>query len=399
MRILFLNHNHERFGTYFRCYFLAQGLSNLGHRVTMICASGKKFDLLIRKKKINPNFTIITLPRIKYHRYFTGQAFLRLPLTILHVLFSKFDLLYAFTVAQPQIGVPALIAKKVKKKPLLIDWDDFWGGGFAKAHGGVIQYILTWFERNVVKFADQVTYVSDFLGKEIEKIDALIPKKKIVNGANEQEIRVIDKNTAKRRLEFDLAGKFLLSVGNTYTDSFGLMLKAFQKAREKLKDLKLILVGNLEIKEDFKPLFRQLKDNILVIGPKPYSEISYYLAAADTLILPMDDDQIEYARFPMRFGDYLCAKRPIVSNAVGEVKKYLKKYKAGFVTPTKNYQKMAEAIIESFLNQKLSSEFSENARKLAEGSLSRRRVVKQVSKSISSLKRNFCTNTGKTSEK
>lgn len=52
MRILILNHNYEKFGTWFRCIRYAKSLSN-EHDVTMICASGKKIDLKIRKKKLD----------------------------------------------------------------------------------------------------------------------------------------------------------------------------------------------------------------------------------------------------------------------------------------------------------------------------------------------------------
>ena len=39
MNILFLNHNPERYGTYFRCYHLGRHLADRGHNVTLVCAS------------------------------------------------------------------------------------------------------------------------------------------------------------------------------------------------------------------------------------------------------------------------------------------------------------------------------------------------------------------------
>ena len=51
MNILILNHNYEKFGTWFRCIKFAKALAN-HHQVTMICASGNKFDFKIRKKKL-----------------------------------------------------------------------------------------------------------------------------------------------------------------------------------------------------------------------------------------------------------------------------------------------------------------------------------------------------------
>lgn len=384
-KILILNHNHERFGTYFRCYFIAEGLSKIGYKVTMVCASGENLDLLIKKKKISDNFEIITLPRIKYHKYFSGQAVLRLPLTIILVLFCRFDLLYSFAIALPQIGIPAWIGKKIRGKKLIIDWDDLWGGGFAVTHGKIIAKVLTWCERNFIKVADKVTYVSDYLGKEIEKIDPEIIKVKIENGANSKQISVMDKNEVRKKFGYEEDKILAVSIGNTYTASFGLMLEAFKRAKVKIKNLRLLLVGSVVIKDEFKDLFKSLGENVVLVGSKPYSEIPSYMAIADVLLLPMDNDPIELARFPMRFGDYLCAGRPIVSNAVGEVKYYLEKYNAGLISPPASTKEFGDNILLVLKDKKLAEQLSRNARKLAEGDLSRDNVTKKLNGIIAPL--------------
>src|SRR3989339_1848966 len=136
--ILIINHNQEWFGTYWRCKNIGSQLVRLGYDVSMICASGSTCDFKIRRKSVAKGFTIVTLPRFKYHKYFSGQI-LRLFLTAFIVLFGRFDVCYAFTVAQPQIGIPAWISKTLRRKPLIIDWDDMWGGGFADMHGSAVR--------------------------------------------------------------------------------------------------------------------------------------------------------------------------------------------------------------------------------------------------------------------
>jgi len=54
----------------------------------------------------------------------------------------KYDLLYAFTVAQPQIALPAILAKVLRKKKLIIDWDDIWGKGLGLSHGQLINSVF-----------------------------------------------------------------------------------------------------------------------------------------------------------------------------------------------------------------------------------------------------------------
>jgi glycosyltransferase involved in cell wall biosynthesis len=378
MKILFLNHNQEGLGTYWRCLFFGKHLSKRGHQIKMICASGKRFDLLIRKKKINKNFILITLPRICYHTYFTGQVIFRLPLTCFLVLVLDYDLLYAFTVAQVQIALPALLGKFLRRKRLIIDWDDLWGGGFAKVHGGLVELVLTFFERKTLRFADKITYVSELIGGEIKKLGLLNRAEKFPNGANIDQIKPVEKNKAKEKLSLKKGEKYIISVGNTYTESLGLFIRAFNLACQKVKNLTLLLVGSAQVPKNLLPL---LKKRGVITGPKPYSEIPYWLGAADVLALPMEDNPIERARFPIRLGDYLCAQRPIVSNAVGEVKSYLEKHNCGLVSKS-NEKDLASAIIKLYDNPSLGEELAKRARGLAEGELSWQKIVQDLEKWI-----------------
>ncbi len=382
--ILILNHNQENFGTYFRCFFLGQGIAAKGYQVKMICASGKNFDLLIRKKRINASFTIYTLPRIKYHQYFTGQL-LRLFITLPFILFSQYDICHAFTIAQPQIAIPAFLAKVFRRKKLIVDWDDLWGGGFAEEHTSIISSILGWSERYFLQFADYITYVSRFLKSEIKKASCKypeiknIPTIKIPNGANTKQISILEKNVCRRVLNWSLHKKYILSMGNTYTNGLGVLAQALKIIVRERKDIYLVLIGELIIPQKFQRIFNQIKNNVIILGKQPFKNIPTSLGAADVLVLPMDDNNIEKARFPMRLGDYLSAGRPIVSNAVGEVQYYLEKYSAGLISPPRSSHQLAKNLQKVLENNELAIKISINARKLAENDLNWEKSFKLLS--------------------
>lgn len=367
-KVLFLNHNQENFGTYYRCLFLAKGLSQKGYRVKMLCASGKNLDLLVRRKKINDNFTIITLPRVKYHEYFTGQIIFRLPLAIFYVLFSKYDICHAFTVAQPQIGIPAWVAKKIRRKKLIVDWDDAWEDGFAEYHPKFVRNILVFFEQKTPKIADYVTYVSEYIGNKLEKI-GISKKMKIVNGCNIDGIKSLNKSNCREKLRISQEKKIIVAMGNTYMNCLEVFFKALGIVFEREEDAFLYILSDFKVPKKFKKLFTKIKGNILLTGRVSFSDLIYYLSSADVLALPMENDAIEKARFPMRFGDYLCAGRPIVSNAVGEVKYYLEKYEAGITSPPGDYELMASNFLKVMDNPVLSEKMGKNARNLAETDL------------------------------
>lgn len=374
MKILMLNHNHENYGTYYRCFFLAKSLSKLGHKVTLVCASGRNFDILIRKKKINEHFDIITLPRIKYHKFFTGQSFRGL-ISIFQVLFKQYDIIHAFTVAQPQIGIPAYIAKKVRSKKLIIDWDDMWGGGFAEYHPRPVKKVLTFFERGLPKYADHVTYVSEFIGKELDSL-GIKNKSKIPNGCNTEQIKPLDKNECRKKLGIETDDKVLVAIGNTYMGSLQILFKAFKYALEKEPRLHLYLVGCVDIPNEYLDLYKSIKDNVILTGPRPFEEVPLYMGASDTLILPMEDGSIEKARFPIRLGDYLCANKPIVSNAVGEVKYYIENYNCGLTCDVNDFKKLGDNILYVLDNDL----YSKNCTNLAYGELSWDNIAQKLSK-------------------
>lgn len=353
----------------------------------MICASGRDFDFRVRKQQINPNFLLITLPRVKYHTYHTGQITLRLPLYLYFALTGSYDLFYAFTVAQPQIAIPAVIGKFLKRKKLIIDWDDLWGGGFASLHVKPVEWVLTWSERFFLRFADVVTCASQKLYQNSLRL-GIVPQKLFIvpNGCNSSEDRRVDQLLAKKKLKLPVEEKVVLSMGNTYNSiTLNLLFEAYESLRKKFSKVKLIFLSSLVLSDVIKERYKKIMENITLTGFVSEGEKYLYLSAADVLALPMEDNPVEEARFPIRFGDYLCAGRPIVSNAVGEVKYYLEKYNAGLTSPPASPKEFGDNILRVLKDKKLAGSLSKNARKLAEEDLSRESVIKKIDALIRSL--------------
>ena len=379
MKILILNHNQERFGTYWRCYSLAEGLSKLGHQLIMVCASGKKFDLRVKKQTVNENFVIYTLPRIKLFRYFTGQFVLRLPFYLYFVLFEKYDLLYAFTVAQAQIGIPAMVGKIIRKKKLIIDWDDLWGGGFADLHFKPIRKVLAYSEVYFLRFADLVTCASH---KLFQKAVLIEDREKIFylpNGCDLGRIKTLPIDKARKKLGFSAKDKIVLAMGNAYHLSvLDFLFSAYSLLIKRIPEVKIIFLSSLRISDETKEKFKDVFKKAVFTGYVTDEQRDLYLSSASVLVLPMDDNSIEEARSPIRFGDYLCAGRPIASNAVGEVKYYLEKYKAGLTCPPGSNTQFAGIIQKALEDKKTAQKISRNARKLAETELSEEKVVEKL---------------------
>lgn len=379
MNYIFLNHNYEFFGTYFRCLNIAKNLSDYGHYVTIICASNKKFDLTIKSKLLRKNLKIITLPRIAYGKYFSGQI-LRLLLTLLYLIFKKYDVLYAFTIAQPQIAWPAYFSKKILKKKLIIDWDDLWGGGFGKLHNNIIDYILGFHERYFIQFADKITFTSNYLKKKIDQKISNKILKKIPNGCYPNNYKILNTIKARRILKIDKNKKIFMLIGNTYTEGLITTLKAFNNIIKtgKNKNLYMYFVGIKKLDKEFSEYLKPIEKRIVFVGNVPFNKISTFMSAANTLVLPMGNNPIEKARFPIRFADYLCSTKPMVSNAVGEIQDYLKRFKCGFFVKNKDYRGMGIALVKSLKNNNYNKSLCKNAKKLANGKLNNKKILNSL---------------------
>lgn len=383
MKVLFFNHNYEGYGTYWRCLNLGRYLARRGHKVTMVTVSKKEVDLKIRRQKIEKGMDMIILPRIKLAQYHTGHT-VRAVINAYLALTRKYDLLHVFVFPVHPMALPALVGKWLKRKPLLVDGDDLWRGGWASYHPLPIRKQLEWTEDWLCRFADKVTVVSEkmrqrFLEAGVE-VDKII---KVANGANVAEIMPQDKKVARKKLGLDQNGEYVLVMGHTFTEGLFIFLTAFAKVAEKRKKTKLLFLGKMALSDKDK---RRLKkatgkiglERIVFLGEKPFADVAGYLGAADVLALPMDDDPIEEARSPMRLGDYLASGRPIISNAVGEVKVVLEKGRCGLISPPRDSQVLADNLGKALANKRLADNLGKKARLWAEHELAWPKIAAQL---------------------
>lgn len=382
MNILFLNHNFENFGTYFRCFYLGKNLARMGNKVTLVCASKKNIDFFIRKKHIEKNFIIITLPRIKFHQYHTGHL-LRAIINCFIVLYSRYDILHSFAIAQPTTAIPTVFAKIFKPyKKIVVDWDDAWAGGFGGYHPAIVNYVLDYFERNILKLADMVTVVSSFLEKETYKIGIDVRKVvKIPNGANPEKIKPIDKYLARKKIGADKNDKIFLSMGHTYMgNTMKFLMEAFKLVLASDTSIKLMFLGEMgNAEKEMLNNYKEIGDGLILAGEVQQSDVQFYLGSADILLLSMEDNIIERARFPIRFGDYISCGRPIVSNAVGEIKNAIVEGNCGIATSHDSVKEFATAIKKILDNPDLQKKFSHNSRVYAEEKLNFKKIAEMLS--------------------
>ncbi len=327
MKILYLNHNFENEGTFNRCFFIGRELVRIGHDVTILTVSINAPQFWF-KEKFRDKVRIVTLPskqRDKDYLFYLIRPFL----DIYYVLTKRFDILHAFAVADVLTAFPAVIVKLLKRKTIYVDWDDLYSDeGFC--HLRPFPWIMVpWtnlLEKNIPRIAFRMTAVSYFLRSKFIELGNTPSKVFFVpNGCDTEGIKPLDRNKCRMQLGIDLDAKILMYMGRGH-HSFYKMVASFIKCDE--PNVLLYCVGKFT-EEDIQINNMNEKKNIVLTGYINYTQIPYYLGIADILLMPMKNDNIERARWPIRFGDYLASGRTIIANDVGEVGRIIKEYTCG----------------------------------------------------------------------
>lgn len=282
-------------------------------------------------------------------------------------LSTSADIIHVFAAAQVSTGFPAILAGKVRRIPLFVDFDDLWPGGLAEHHNNVIAFMMDYLERSAARSATSITVVSDMLLSRVRSF-GISPDRisKLPNGSNVKGIRYLAKEEARRELGIPIDLPVLVSMGHSYFGGEELFLRAIEEVRETLPATHVYLVG--KIQNLHRALASRLEGDghAVMCGELPYDKAMTYLSAADVLLLPMANNGIEAARWPIRLGDYLAAGRPIVSNAVGEVREVLQRYSCGLATSPESPSELARGILTVLEDSRMAASMGRLARKAAE---------------------------------
>ena len=323
LRVLMLNHNVVWRSTFFRAFYLARELADLGHEATIATISASR---RLRPQTYElENVRIVETPDLGIGLARTGwdpwDTFWRCR----RFLGEGFDIVHGFD-CRPVVLAPSLLLSRRRRIPWVSDWADCWGGeGGAisqrKSWVGRVAFrpLETWLEESFRHRARAVTVTSRTL---LERAIGLgLPRSSVhylPSGANVRTVTVRDRAECRLSLGLPVDGPMACFVGWVQYD-LELAIRAFAVARAGIPGARLLLVGprNREAARLVGDL--GLSGAVTDFGPRPFEEIPTFLGAADVLLLPMSDNLMNRARGPIKLGDYLAAGRAIVANPVGDL--------------------------------------------------------------------------------
>lgn len=373
-----LNANRAGIGTYHRALNFGRILCAAGHSATLYTVShSKRWQVEFRYDPSglqifeNPNWLDEILP---WH----SSGPLDISLRIRAALNGRYDLIYAFEY-QPNISLPALAGKYLRGLPLISDWCD-WHAGASYHFGGYrwAHAVDRVFEEFIRFRADHVTVINETLKARALSIG--LPAKRVSlirEGVDPQYIRHIDRDQARQRLGIP---RDAVIVGTIREGLDGLRILAEavhilsrSKAFE-TKNIQLLVIGRLP--EAFTGVAAQIgiSERVILPGRVSDEDLPYYLAAADILALPLEDNLINRGRWPHKLGDYAAAQRPIVVSPGGEFPALLQARQAALIV-SRTATAYAAAFEQILASPQDSQNMAERARALMVHDLSWERIA------------------------
>jgi len=196
---------------------------------------------------------------------------------------------------------------------------------------------------------------SDLAGKTI--IKSGFPKEKVKtfhNGYDPNDITPrVSKMVAKKHIGIKTTTKTVVYTGNMQKNKG---ITSIIDIAVELPDVTFILVGKVRkfIFELQKYADNKNANNIIFTGFKPIGELSYYLQAADVLIIPPTEIPLkEYGRtvLPFKTFVYLATGRPILAGNLPDVSEVLKHNKNAILVKP-DVPKIAANAIKKILSDK-----------------------------------------------
>jgi colanic acid biosynthesis glycosyl transferase WcaI len=320
----------------FRINDLASGLKNLGHEVTVLTGipnypQGKFFDgygYLKPREELWNGIKIIRCaltPRRSsrfLHLLLNYVSFaLSASIAVFTRLTGKYDAIFVFQVSPITVGIPAIVAKHIKKAPIFFWVLDLWPESvLATTHikSKKLISLLTALTRWTYRHCDKVMVQSKGFYEHAKRMGVRDSQLQFFpNWAEELYVpsHVDEKIDASLPIGFRIM--FAGNIGEA--QDFDAILKAAFTLKEQAH-IQWVIVGDGKQKAyvEHQIHLLGLQNTVHLIGQKPVQMMPAYFASADALLVSLKNEEIFASTIPGKIPSYLACAKPVLGMLNGE---------------------------------------------------------------------------------
>jgi glycosyltransferase involved in cell wall biosynthesis len=308
---------------------------------------------IYRVKAVTGYKTSLFKKLLKYFSFMINGSILALKIG------KKYDYVFGFNMSALTGMFPAIVIKKLYKKPVTFWAQDIWPDS-VYAYGFKKTKVLSFFLDKFVKFLYYNIDAIAISGKGFES--KLRPYCKedlkfnyLPNWADDLDMDIDAVSFSKeKRTHFTFAG----NVGKV--QNLDNIIKAFDKLPNEYQNkAQLNIIGDGSALEELKEISK--KENIIFHGRKPRNEMAKYYKASDFLIVSLVDKPIFSLTVPAKTQTYILAKKPILAIINGDTADIIKENNLGYTASPTNLEDIESIFIKAIDTNKVQIEqFTQN---------------------------------------
>jgi len=295
---------------------------------------------------------------------------------------GKFDAVFVFEVSPVTVGIPAIVASRRFKAPILFWVLDLWPESLTAA-GGVrspsvlraVDRLVKWIYRN----CSRVLVQSRAFVPEIARHG--VPDSNILYFPSWGESLFQPLQQVDYTLLPPLPEGFKVFFAGNIGEAQDLpaVLKAAELLRDRT-DIHWLIVGDGRMapwaKEEVQ---RRGLSQVHFLGWHPLESMPHFYAAADALLLPLKRDPIFALTIPGKLQSYLACARPILAMLDGEGARIVQESGAGFTCPAGDAERLATQVLKLVaMSDAERKEMGLNGRNYYEANFDRARLFDQL---------------------
>lgn len=311
-------------------------------------------------------------------------------LSSLYILFAKRpDIIYA-TSTPLTVGIPALVAKLVRRIPFIFEVRDQWPEipielGMVK--NKLLRKLLLAMERIIYKNASVIIALSPGMADGVRVVTGLKKRIEVIpNSCDTQRFRPdIDGSGVRRKYEWDDRFVIFHAGAMGKVNSLHFVIDAADKLKDN-KDILFVLLGEGKEKASLEKRVSQLGlGNVQILPAVPKYILPEFFAASDMGLVVIGDYPIIQHNSANKFFDSLSAGKPALLNYSGWQREIIESNKAGLGCGLCNLEEFVEKVLYLSSRPQKVKQMGLNARGLAVERFNRDRLAEQVLEVITSL--------------
>ena len=339
-----------------RIYEFSKEWVKKGHEVTVVTSIYSKSDLQAKKFIETQKFEGIEVKvlnikidnkQTKIKRIFTFIAYSIT--SSWYAVKLKSDIVIASS-GPITVGIPGLISQMFSKKKFVYEVRDLWPEvpieiGVIK--NSFIKRIAYHFEKKLYTKANLVVGLSPGM-RDYVKIN--FNHKNVISVTNSANLNLFgEKKDFKENKKLNKNDFYAIYTGNLgkINNSFWVVNAARKLKEENNEDIKIVLVGDGQLKEEIITVIEKEKlNNLIHFDLMPKEELVPFIQQATVSLVPLKTTPVLDTSSPNKFFESLAAGVPIIQTTKGWIKDYLDNNNVGFTLDGDNSDSLADLLIE-----------------------------------------------------